>query len=95
MIKSFKHKGLGKFFQTGSVAGIQAHHAPRLRVQLTKLDSAKAPEDMGLPGWKLHPLKDQLRGHWAITVSGNWRLTFTFEGDDAVLVDYQDYHSKE
>ncbi|MDT8896335.1 type II toxin-antitoxin system RelE/ParE family toxin [Halomonas sp. I1] len=92
MIKSFRHKGLRKFFETGSTAGIQAKHATKLQIQLTALDSAKCPEDMNVPGWKLHPLKGNLRGHWTITVNGNWRLTFTFDGEDAILVDYQDYH---
>lgn len=61
----------------------------RLRLQLAKLDGAKAPDDMALPGWKLHPLTT---GHWSVWVNGNWRMTFAFEGEDAVLVDYQDYH---
>ena len=81
-----------KFFETGSTAGIQPRHAPRLQVQLTALDSAKRPEDMAAPGWDLHPLKGQLRQHWSVTVNGNWRLTFKFEDGDAILVDYQDYH---
>jgi toxin HigB-1 len=93
MIKSFRHKGLQRFFRTGAVSGIQAKHAARLRIQLTALDSAKQPQDMNAPGWKLHPLKGrELKDHWSIWVSGNWRLTFKFEGKDAVLVDYQDYH---
>ena len=92
MIKSFRHKGLRKFFETGSTAGIQAKHAPKLQMQLTALDSAKRPEDMSAPSWRLHLLKGDLQGHWAITVNGNWRLTFSFDGEDAVLVDYQDYH---
>ena len=92
MIKSFAHKGLEKFFRTESVAGIQAKHALRLRFQLAMLDNAHRPEDMNAPGWRLHPLKGELKGHWAVMVSGNWRLTFRFEGEDAVLVDYQDYH---
>ena len=92
MIKSFQHKGLRKFFETGSTAGIQAQHATKLQIQLTALDSAKGPEDMNAPGWRLHPLKGSLHGHWTITVNGNWRLTFTFDGEDAILVDYQDYH---
>lgn len=92
MIKSFAHKGLEKFFQSGSKAGIQAHHAIRLRLQLAMLDNARRAEDMGAPGWSLHPLKGNLKGHWSITVNGNWRLTFRFEGEDAILVDYQDYH---
>ncbi|MDZ5455254.1 type II toxin-antitoxin system RelE/ParE family toxin [Azohydromonas lata] len=91
-IKSFLHKGVKRFFETGSTAGIQAQHAPRLGTMLTFLNAAKAPQDMNLPGWKLHSLKGSLAGHWAVSVSGNWRLTFTFDGTDAVLVDYQDYH---
>lgn len=92
MIKSFVHKGLEKFFRTGSKAGIQAQHAVRLRLQLAMLDNARKPEDMTVPGWRLHPLRGDLDGHWSVTVSGNWRLTFRFEGEDAILVDYQDYH---
>ena len=74
------------------MAGIQTKHAGKLRVQLFVLDNAKRPSDMIAPGWLLHPLKGQMKGHWAIRVSGNWRLTFAFEGEDAILVDYQDYH---
>lgn len=92
MIKSFQHKGLQAFFETGSKAGIQPHHAARLSRQLIRLDMAKGPETMNLPGWKFHGLLGNLAGHYSITVNGNWRLTFTFEDGDAVLVDYQDYH---
>ena len=92
MIKSFAHKGLEKFFKTGSKSGIQAAHENRLRAQLAKLESAKSPQDMSLPAWQLHPLKGTLKGYWAVSVSGNWRLTFRFVGQDAEVVDYQDYH---
>lgn len=92
MVKSFRHKGIQEFFETGSKAGIQPAQASRLRIQLTRLDSSITPQDMNAPGWRLHQLSGNLAGHWAITVSGNWRLTFSFEGTDAVLVDYQDYH---
>ena len=92
MIKSFKHKGLEKFFASGSKAGIQSAHAPKLSVQLTALTQATAPQDMNAPGWNLHPLSGDLKGHWSIKVNGNWRLTFTFNGSDAEIVDYQDYH---
>jgi proteic killer suppression protein len=92
VIKSFAHKGLERFFRTGSKAGIQAQHAARLRLQLGMLDDVGAPEDMNAPGWRLHPLHGDLKDHWSVTVSGNWRLTFRFEGEDAILVDYQDYH---
>jgi toxin HigB-1 len=92
VIKSFRHKGVELFFRTGSKAKIHASHAERLRKQLFALDNAKTPNDMSAPGWKLHSLHGDLENHWAVSVSGNWRLTFRFEGEDAILVDYQDYH---
>lgn len=92
MIESFRHKGLEAFFRHGSKAGIQPAHSKRLRVQLAKLNAAKGHEDMGLPGWRLHPRAGGLKDHWAVWVSGNWRMTFTFENGDAILVDYRDYH---
>ena len=92
MIGSFRHAGLKKFFITGSKAAIQPKHAARIQEQLSVLNVAKRPEQMNVPGWDLHPLKGDLGGHWSVKVSGNWRLTFRFEGDDAILVDYQDYH---
>ncbi|HMQ03006.1 MAG TPA: type II toxin-antitoxin system RelE/ParE family toxin [Pyrinomonadaceae bacterium] len=92
MIKSFRHRGIEKFFMTGSRAGIQPKHAQKLGLQLFALDNAIRPEDMNAPGWRLHQLRGELAGHWSIDVSGNWRLAFAFEGNDAVLVDYQDYH---
>lgn len=92
MIKTFRHKGLKAFFETGSKANIQPHHAMRLGRQLARLDIAKCPADMNTPGWKLHPLVGDLAGHYSVTVNGNWRMTFTFDGEDAILVDYQDYH---
>ena len=92
MIKTFKHKGLKQFFDTGSKAGIRADHASKLSRQLLRLDVAKNARDMNLPGWKFHPLEGELQGHYAVTVNGNWRLTFMFEGEDTILVDYQDYH---
>ena len=92
VIRTFEHKGLEKFFRSGSLAGIQAKHANRLRLQLAMLDNARMPDDMNAPGWRLHHLQGKLREHWSVTVSGNWRLTFKFDGEDAVLVDYQDYH---
>jgi proteic killer suppression protein len=92
MIRTFEHKGLEAFFRSGSKAGIQPVNASRLRRQLAQLDQAVVPQDMNIPGWKLHPLKGELAGHWSVWVSGNWRLTFRIEDGDAVLVDYQDYH---
>ena len=92
MIRGFKHKGLGKFFQTGSKAGIQAQHAERLRLILGRLSAATAPKDMALPGLDLHPLKGNRKGTWAVWVSGNRRVTFKFVGKDAECLDYEDYH---
>lgn len=92
MIRSFKHKGIERFFLAGSKAGIQPKHEARLRIQLTTLNLASTPTDMNRAGWDWHALKGDLKGHWAVTVNGNWRLTFAFEGSDAILVDYQDYH---
>jgi proteic killer suppression protein len=92
MIQSFKHAGLEKFFKTGSKAGIRSTHAKKLNLLLTMLDEAEKPLDMGLPSWNLHELKGELAGCWSVKVNGNWRMTFRFEGTDAVLVDYQDYH---
>lgn len=92
MIKSFRHKGIERFFKNGSKAGIQPKHAERLRKQLFALDNAKRAKDMNAPGWRLHRLGGDLANHWSVDVSGNWRLTFAFEGVDAILVDYQDYH---
>jgi proteic killer suppression protein len=92
MIKSFRHKGLQDFFEKDSRRGIQPHHATRLKRQLTRLDDAKSRDDMNLPGWHLHSLEGKLAGRFAVQVNGNWRMTFMFEGEDAVLIDYQDYH---
>ena len=92
MIKSFRHKGLAKFFETGSRAGIQPAHSKRLRMQLTALDTATVIEDMDIPGFGLHPLKGRDKGRWSIWVNGNWRVTFEFDGGDAHILDYEDYH---
>ena len=92
MIKSFRHKGLRNFFETGSISGIQASHAKRLRMQLAALDTAWTIEDMDIPGFRLHLLKGQMRGRWSIAVSGNWRLTFEFQDGNAYILDYEDYH---
>ena len=92
VIVGFKHKGLARYFSTGSLAGVQAEHAERLRLILGRLSAATAPGDMALPGLGLHPLKGARKGTWAVKVSGNWRVTFRFSGRDADAVDYEDYH---
>ena len=92
MIKTFRHKGIQEFFEQGTKAGIRPDHAPKLSRLLARLDVAMHANDMNVPGWGLHPLHGDLANHWAVSVNSNWRLTFTFDGTDAVLVDYQDYH---
>ena len=92
MIKSFKHKGLKGLYETGNKKGIRPEHFKRLRIILARLDASQAPEDMNLPGLRLHPLKGDLKEFWAVDVSGNWRVIFRFENNNAVDVDYDDYH---
>lgn len=92
MIKSFKHKGLRRYYETGSTRGVQANHAKRLRMQLAALDTAVEIADLDIPGYGLHSLKGNRKGIWAITVSGSWRLTFEFSDGNAYLLDYEDYH---
>jgi proteic killer suppression protein len=92
VIKSFRHKGLEAFFRRGTKSGIQPHHAAKLRLQLTALNAAMKPDDLSAPGWRLHPLTGSLRGFYSITVNGNWRVIFRFDGADVELVDYLDYH---
>ena len=92
MIKSFRHKGLKKFFETGNKAGIQPHHATRLRMQLAALETAQSIEDMDVPGFRLHSLKGGEKGRWSVWVNGNWRMTFEFIDGHAYVLDYEDYH---
>ena len=92
MIISFIHKGLERFYLTGSKAGIQPEHAPKLRRILTVLETAQTPDDMDLPGYRLHPLQGNRQGTWSVRVSGNWRITFQFTEQNVELVDYEDYH---
>lgn len=92
MIRSFRHKGLERYFLKGTKSGIQAKHAARLRLILGRLNAAASPMDMDLPGLKLHELRGKKKGFWSVWVSGNWRVTFRFSGKDAELVGYEDYH---
>jgi proteic killer suppression protein len=92
VIERIRHKGLARFFEVGDVRGINAQHADRLRLLLTALNIATSPNGMNLPGAKLHPLKGELKGYWAVSVSGNWRLIFQFDGPNATNVDLIDYH---
>lgn len=92
MIRNFAHKGLKKFFLTGSLTGIQAKHAERLRLILAQLNQARTIEDMQIPTLALHELKGERKKTWSVTVQANWRVTFLFENGDAEVVDYEDYH---
>jgi len=92
VIRSFRHKGLEQFFLKGSKAGILPQHANRLRLILGRLQVSIGSSDMNLPGLVLHPLTGDRKGTWSVRVSGNWRITFGFDGGDAVNVDYEDYH---
>jgi toxin HigB-1 len=92
MIRSFRHKGIRDLYLTGNAKGVRADHVARLRRILASLDVAKAPDDMDEPGMRLHSLKGELAGFWAVSVSGNWRVIFRFIDTHVELVDYQDYH---
>jgi toxin HigB-1 len=92
MIQSFRHKGLGGFYETGSVAWIQPNHEKGLRMLLADLDTAVTIRDMDVPGFRLHRLKGKDSERWSVRVSGNWRLTFEFRDGQAHIVDYEDYH---
>ena len=92
MIRSFRHKGLERYFLKGTKSGIQVVHAPRLRLILARLNASTAPRDMDLPGLHLHQLRGKYRGRWSVRISGNWRVTFKFDGPDVADVDYEDYH---
>ncbi|PZM79277.1 MAG: Killer protein [Candidatus Melainabacteria bacterium] len=92
MILGFRHKGLAQLYRGSIRKGLSAEQVPKLERILARLDVATRPEMMDLPGWKLHPLKGDLKGHWAVWVTGNWRVTFRFEGVNVEDVDLVDYH---
>jgi toxin HigB-1 len=92
MIRSFRHRGLKALYDGRTARRVAPEHLKKLRDILALLDRSRKPDDMNLPGFRLHPLKGGLTGHWAVWVSGNWRVTFRFEDGDVVDVDYVDYH---
>ena len=92
MIQSFRHRGLKALYDGRTARRVASEHVQKLRDILAVLDRSRGPEDMNLPGFRLHPLKGELKGQYAVTVSGNWRVTFRFEDEHAVDVDYVDYH---
>ena len=92
MIRSFKHKGLEKLFYTNDRSYIKQQHAPKLARILDRFNASAQPQDMNSPNYKLHMLSSKGKGAWAVWITGNWRVTFQFDGPDAVAVDYRDYH---
>ncbi len=92
MIRSFRHRGLKALYEGGRSAKIASGHAAKLKRILTALDRSSGPDGMDLPGFRLHRLKGNLKSHYAVSVSGSWRVTFRFEDGHAVDVDYLDYH---
>ena len=92
MIRTIRHKGLKRLYEDDDARGVNGEHADKLRDILARLDAAVSPEDMDLPGFRLHPLKGELKGSWVVTVRANWRVIFRFAEGDVQDVDYQDYH---
>lgn len=92
MIRTFRHKGLKRLYERGDTSRVQTNHVPKLRRILFALDNATSPQDMNLPGFQFHPLTGDRKGEWTVSVSGNWRVTFTFRDGDAADVNYEDYH---
>jgi proteic killer suppression protein len=92
MIIRFRHKGLERLFASGDTRGVNPQHAKRLRRLLAALSVAAGPLDMNIAGFQLHPLEGERKGEWAVSVSGNWRLVFRFDGENATDVDLVDYH---
>jgi toxin HigB-1 len=92
VIQNFEHKGLERYFLKGTKSGIQSTHISHLRLILGRLHASTGPKDMDLPRLYLHQLKGKSRGRWSVRVSGNWGVTFKFDGPDAIGVDYEDYH---
>jgi proteic killer suppression protein len=92
VIRMIKHRGLKRLYDGKSPKGVDPNHVARLQRVLTTLDVATVPSDMNIPGWGLHPLKGDRKGYWAVSITGNWRLTWRFDGENATDVDYEDYH---
>jgi len=92
VIRTFRHKGLERLFMASTARGVPTEHRARIERMLDRLDAAGRPEDMNIPGWRFHPLRGPQKGRWALAVSGNLRLTFAFDGEDAIDIDLEDYH---
>ena len=92
MIRRIRHKGLKRFYESGDTRGVSAQHVAWLRILLTALDAATSPAGLNNPAFRLHPLKGERKGQWAVSVSGNWRLVFVFDGEEVTDLDLIDYH---
>lgn len=92
MVKTFRHKGSRRLFENDNASGIRSDQARRIKDILAHLDGAELPQDLDLPGYRLHALKGDLKGHWSVTISSNWRILFRFENGNAFDVDLVDYH---
>ena len=92
MIRRIRHRGLRRFYESGDTRGVSAQHAALLRILLTALDATTSPAGLNNPAFRLHPLKGERKGEWAVSVSGNWRLIFAFDGEDVTDLDLVDYH---
>ena len=92
MLNTFRHKGLKRLFEDDNLSGVRADQVRRIRDVLAHLDLARHPSDLDLPGYRLHPLRGERKGHWSVTISGNWRIVFRFADGDAFDVDLVDYH---
>ena len=92
VIGSIRHLALKRLFERDDPSKVRADQIERIKIVLALLDAADSPQGMNVPGLRLHRLKDQYRGFWSVTVSGNWRIIFRFEGGDAHEVDLVDYH---
>ena len=92
MILTFRHRGLRRLYERDDPRGVNPEHVGKLRNILARLDIAQGPDDMDLPGFRLHPLRGSRSGTWAVTVRANWRVTFRFEGEEVTDVNYEDYH---
>jgi toxin HigB-1 len=92
VIRSFRHKGLDRLFTASTGRGIPTAHQARIERMLDRLDTAARPDDMNVPGWRFYPLRGPQKGRWAVAVSGNLRLTFALDGEDAIDIDLEDYH---
>jgi proteic killer suppression protein len=92
VIRSFRNKGLRRFAEHGDPSRLSVQNRDRIRRILLALDATRAPEHMNIPGLRFHPLKGRDKGRYALDASGNWRITFSFNGEDAIDVDLEDYH---